>query len=55
MEQVEKPQAEGDIGVDEIGEAKHQEIDAQTECGGAVEDFDAGLGDYGGDEIEVVV
>ena len=55
VQQIEKPQTEGDIRIDEVGETEHQEIDADTQGRGAVEYFDAGRGHYRGNKIKVVV
>ena len=55
VQQVEKPQAEGDIGVDKVRKAEHQEVDADVERGRAAKKLDAGLEGKGGDEVEVVM
>ena len=39
VNQVERPEAEGEVGADEIGEAEHQEVDAESQSDALAQQF----------------
>ena len=55
MQQVENPQAEGDIGIDEIAEAQHEEVDSEIQGDTIGEDIDRSPENDLGNPWEVVV
>ena len=54
-QQVEEPHAEGDTGIDEVGESQHEEVDAEHDLDLVPEDQMLDLPHHGGNEGEVVV